>query len=76
MAPIYFWNTHRISISVYDVGVIIFAMIATLVFLTIAGIIVGLNRILYNAIENYDRYGMSPREDWIQFERMKMSGRN
>lgn len=51
-------------------------MIATLVFLTIAAIIVGLNRILYNAIENYDRYGMSPREDWTHFERMKNSGWN
>jgi hypothetical protein len=51
-------------------------MIATLVLFTIAAIVVGLNRLLYSAIENYDRYGMTRQEDWTQFEKMKNSGWN
>lgn len=57
-------------------SVIIFGMITALLIFTIAGIAIGLHRLVYDAVDNYDSYGKTPHEDWVQFERMKLGGRN
>lgn len=51
-------------------------MITALFFFTIAASIIGLNRLIYKAIDGYDNYGNSPREDWASFERLKNNGWN
>jgi hypothetical protein len=51
-------------------------MITALFFFTIAASIVVLNHLIYKAIDNYDNYGNSPKEDWASFERLKNNGWN